>query len=887
MMSPKIKYKNAIRTSTASLCEKRHPAMFKLTALAVLVMSFNCLADSGINPAFLENLNGSEVSDLSAFTKSSDSQAPGKYIVDIYVNNEPVDHKEVRFIADKDNVNPDGSGLIPCLTIEQLKQYGLKVESVPELAKAMAIAKEKGNTTAEETSQDDDSAADQCINFITAVPSSSAAFEFSKQRLNLSFPQAMVSQSVRGYVDPALWDEGINAFLLDYNFTGANSTNKNQGDSSHDSNYYLSLRNGLNLGAWRLRNYSTMTDDNGERDWQNVNTYLQRDIVSLKSQLTLGDGNTNSDVFDSIQFRGAQMASDDQMLPDSMQGFAPVIRGIAKSNAQVTVKQNGYVIYQSYVSPGAFEITDLYSSGDSGDLDVTIKEEDGSEQHFVQPYSAVPILQREGHLKYSITAGQYRSGYGDDKPEFAQVSLIRGFSHGFTLYGGLQGSDKYSSLALGIGKNLGELGAVSVDITQAKTQLPDNVTDSGQSYRFLYAKSFIDSGTDFRLLGYRYSTSGFYTLQESIDLNSDDNDDDDSDDFDRMNHKRSQVEGTVTQNMPEGYGSFYFSASIQDYWGVSGKEQTLQLGYNNSWNGISYGISFNNSYTPGSPADKQISLSVSLPLDKWLSGSWANYSMSHGSDGHVNQQAGIGGQLMNNALTYSVNQGLANQGQGNSGNASLQYKGHRGNSNLGYSYSKDSERWDYGLSGGVVVHSEGITLSQPLGDTMVLLAAPGADNVNASTDTTVFTDSRGYAILPYVTPYRRTTVGLDTTTLGENVDMNESAQDVIPTRGAVVRARFATHVGYRVMMTLTRPGGKAVPFGATAALQEKSSAEDDTNAGMVGDSGVAYLSGLPEKGQLIVQWGNSPDRQCLVNYQLTEQNLHETMPNISGVCQPK
>ncbi|HCU14203.1 fimbria/pilus outer membrane usher protein [Hafnia paralvei] len=42
---------------------------------------------------------------------------------------------------------------------------------------------------------------------------------------------------------------------------------------------------------------------------------------------------------------------------------------------------------------------------DSGDLDVTIKEEDGSELHFVQPYSAVPILQREGHLKDSIIAG--------------------------------------------------------------------------------------------------------------------------------------------------------------------------------------------------------------------------------------------------------------------------------------------------------------------------------------------------------------------------------------------------------------------------------------------------------------------------------------------------
>lgn len=61
-------------------------------------------------------------------------------------------------------------------------------------------------------------------------------------------------------------------------------------------------------------------------------------------------------IFDSVSFRGVQLASDDNMLPDSLKGFAPVVRGIAKSNAQVTIKQNGYTIYQTYVSPGALRL---------------------------------------------------------------------------------------------------------------------------------------------------------------------------------------------------------------------------------------------------------------------------------------------------------------------------------------------------------------------------------------------------------------------------------------------------------------------------------------------------------------------------------------------------
>ncbi|HCS0352074.1 TPA: fimbria/pilus outer membrane usher protein, partial [Salmonella enterica subsp. enterica serovar Typhi] len=146
-----------------------------------------------------------------------------------------------------------------------------------------------------------------------------------------------------------------------------------------------------------------------------------RAIVPLKSQLTLGDTSTAGDIFDSVQMRGVQLTSDEEMLPDSQRGFAPVIRGIAKSNAEVTVEQNNYVIYRTFVQPGAFEINDLYPTSNSGDLTVTIKESDGSEQKFVQPFSSVALLQREGHLKYSLSAGEYRAGnYNSAEPKFGQ-----------------------------------------------------------------------------------------------------------------------------------------------------------------------------------------------------------------------------------------------------------------------------------------------------------------------------------------------------------------------------------------------------------------------------------------------------------------------------------
>lgn len=97
----------------------------------------------------------------------------------------------------------------------------------------------------------------------------------------------------------------------------------------------------------------------------------------------------------------------------------------------------------------------MYPTGSSGDLDVTIKEADGSEQHQLVPFASLPVLQREGRLKYSLTSGQYRPyDSAVDKTFFTQGSAIYGLPAGFTAYGGGQLSQHYQSLLVGLGKTL-------------------------------------------------------------------------------------------------------------------------------------------------------------------------------------------------------------------------------------------------------------------------------------------------------------------------------------------------------------------------------------------------------------------------------------------------
>lgn len=911
-----MSHKNTIfnkrnRTSASHRFLRKKPVAVSL----LLVLSpFHAFADNYFNPAFLTGLDGTStdsVADLSRFEKNQ--QAPGTYRVDVYLNDNFITRRNVTFNAVEstsagiennkpgkdqaptdglagsditDNASSqttsDGTGIVACITEKNLEVMGVNIKAFPELAKL---------------------GPDECVDLPSAIKDAYTSLDFEHLRLDISIPQAALSNSARGYIPPSQWDQGIPAFLLNYNFSGSHNT----GDTT-SNDYFLSLNGGLNIGAWRLRdtsnwNYSSSKHGkNASHDWQHVSTYVERTIIALKGELTAGDSSTSADVFDSIGFRGVQLASDDSMLPDSLKGFAPTIRGIAKSNAQVTIKQNGYTIYQTYVPPGAFAINDLYPTSSSGDLTVNVQEADGSVNTFTVPYSTVPILQREGRLKYSLTAGKFRSGSNDeDEPEFVQATAIWGGPAGYTFYGGAQYSENYNAWALGVGKNLGDWGGLSFDVTQANSVLTDDSEHRGSSVRFLYAKSLNNWGTNVQLLGYRYSTKGYYTFEDTthkmMDGYSYKTEDGDADytpsytDYYNLYYtRRGQIQLNISQSIGDE-GSLYVSASNQSYWHTDETTALFQVGYNSIWNDINYGLNYSyNKATQQEHADRIFSFNISLPISKWLmpagdstasshNSVYATYSNSVDAHGNMTQQAGISGTLLHdNNLNYNVQQGYSNHDSGGyNGLASLNYQGAYGNSNVSYSYSNGARQLSFGASGGVVIHQHGVTLSQPLGDTNILVAAPGAKGIDVENQTGIKTDWRGYAVIPYGNDYRLNRIALDTTTLNEHTDIDEAVTTVIPTKGALVQASFKARVGVRAMVVMTHHG-KPLPFGTTVST----GASD--NAGIVGDDGQVYLSGLPLNGKLMAKWGDSADKQCHSSYALPKDSMTKAIVRTSVDC---
>ncbi|EMK7898370.1 aggregative adherence fimbria II usher protein AafC [Escherichia coli] len=796
--------------------------------------------------------------DLSLFEEGG--QLPGIYQTDIILNGSRVDSLEMPFHTEKDeNGRPY---LKTCLTQEMLARYGVKTEEYPALFRSLG----GGSDTSGERGV--------CAD-LSAIPQATENYQFAAQQLVLGIPQVALRPLLRGIAPEVLWDDGIPAFLLNWQANAGRSEYRGYIKDVEDY-FWSSLEPGINIGSWRIRNLTTWNKSSGQSGkWESLYIRAERGLNSLKSRLTLGENYTPSDIFDSVPFRGGMLSSDESMVPYNQREFAPVVRGIARTQARIEVRQNGYLIQSQTVAPGAFALTDLPVTGSGSDLQVTVRESDGTVQVFTVPFTTPAIALREGYLKYNVMAGQYRSS--DDAVEdstLGQVMGMYGLPWGLTVFGGLQGAEHYQAAALGLGWSLGKLGAVSLDMIHSRGQQKGYNYETGNTWRIRYNKSFELTGTSFTAASYQYSSSGYHTLSDVLETYRDDG---------RFAYRSTDSRTSrTTVNLSQSLGRWgylglngsrdeYRDRPHQDYIGAS---------YGASWNRMSLSVNWSRNhstrgyYGSKSRMEDSISIWMSIPLESWLGRSDNNISataqMQRSTEQNTRYELGLNGRAFDRRLFWEVHEQMVSGSEYNTDTSrlNLRWSGTYGELAGMYSYSSNMRQINAGMSGSMVAHGEGVTFGQRAGDTVTLVAAPGVSGASVGDWPGVRTDFRGYALAGYASPYQENVITLDPTTFPEDAEVPQTDSRVVPTKGAVVRAGFRTRVGGRALVSLTRQDGSSLPFGAIVTLEGKPG-ETSGSAGVVDDKGRVYLSGLPETGKLKAQWGENSI--CHADYRLPEE----------------
>lgn len=808
-----------------------------LTFALLLALTPSINADElEFDTGFLKNFDGLLLNNTSILSTSLKEQgiSPGSYLVSVYVNQEYFGQHDLVFTQQSPRE------LTPCLSPSLLTEMGIKTDTL--LAAGPVPA--------------------QCIDLPAQLEDARVRFDSHKLVLHISVPQIAIASDARGYVPSVDWDSGINAGFVNYQLSGSQSRNQ----ASNDASYNLYLNGGVNLGDWRLRSSSSYSKTG---QWEHPSTFAQRDLPGTAGTLTLGESTTAGDMFQSIPFRGVQLSTDIDMLPDSLQGYAPIIHGIAQTRAKVEIRQNGYSLYSTYVSPGPFEIRDLSAATGSGDLEVIITEADGREQRFVQPYATLGNLLRQGTWRYGLTAGEYNPNNSDIKrPMFTQASLAYGLANDYTLSGGGLIGESYRAWQLGLGKGLGVLGAISLDLTHSTTGTHEGM-QSGQSYGIRYGKAF-DNGTSIRFAGYRYSTEGYRDFGEAMDEQRIEQT---TQQAYRGTSKRSRLEANVSQSLDQ-LASLYLNLTQQDYWGSSRQERQLQFGISTSVSRVNIGLYASKSLSDDNREGAQVALTLNFPLGRQN----ASGGLSLNGDGTYDQRIGLSGMAgRSNNFNYSTDFSR-NEQSPNTGSASVGYRSPWAYLSAGGTSSNEYKSLSLGISGSLLAHADGIQLGQTMGETVGLLEVKNTPNVGVDNAPGQLTNSQGYSVIPYLQPYRKNRISLDTSQLDNDVDIDSGVTTVIPRRGAVVVASFKASRVDKILATVKKSDGTYLPFGAAVIDRQGNKAD------MIGQAGQVLLS-ITSPGEFTSTWGDENNEHCQFTIDPVGAQVLEGMKVLQATCQ--
>lgn len=796
--------------------------------------------------------------DLSRFEKGN-VVLPGTYRGDVIVNKVWQARTDIVFAAE-----PGSDNAQPCFDAATLTRFGVDLKKVaadtahPPL-KAMPVGQ-------------------FCAPLGDYVPGATTEFDSGSQELSIFVPQIYSNRAARGYVDPSQWDAGINAGVLGY----TSNLYRTSGSGNNRTSGYLGLNASMNLGSWHAVHMGALnwTSDTGKR-YQNSASYLQHDIPSWRAQFVAGDTFTTGELFDSVRLRGARVYSDDRMLPQSMRGYAPIVRGIAETNAHVVIRQNGYIVYDANVAPGPFAIDDLYPTGYGGDLDVEVTEADGRIKRFAVPFSAVAQLLRPGQSRWSLSAGKVSQLNLINAPNVVQGTYQRGLSNSLTGYAGATWGTGYRSVLAGAAFNTG-IGAFFADMTQARNQAPGQSATQGLSLRLGYNKNFIDTGTNFAVAAYRYSTSGYVSLADAVSLR---------DAAARgygdgaVPRQRNRMDVNINQSLGGGYGQLFVMGSMRDFWNGAGKQVDFSAGYSNQWKSINYSLSaqrtresasqrsvpgvgpidripgasdgFDTVNLPGR-RDTRLFFTVSMPLGRSDRAPQLTALVNRAKEGGTSSQATVSGSYgADNRFGYGAT--LGHTDSGNTLNLNGQYNSPLAQFTSGYSRGNGYQQVSASASGSVIVHGGGVTLSPPTGETIGLVHAPGAAGATVSNGQGSAVDSRGYAVVPNLLPYQLNTITLDPKGTDAGVEIKATTANVAPRAGSVVLLSYETSSGRALMIETTLPDGRPVPFGADVFDEQGNS------VGVAGQASRLFIRDMQASGTLTVKWGEDAANACRIH----------------------
>ena len=772
---------------------------------------------------FLTYLGHNEKIDLDDMIK------PGRHYVLVYVNGKKISTENIEFKQYKDS-------LAPCFSQQDISKFNLDYDKLKFI----------GGMSSE------------CFFIENILDGAYATLDPDDERLDVNIPQIYLSSKSDDYIYPSQWDRGVNSYALKYNMNMTSIREKNY-DNTYSYNGYFQQH--LNLYSWRIYgNNSLSARNNSTMKNKFYDLFAENSIASIKSNLTVGEINTNGDYFNWVKYRGVKLSSDNRMNATSLSGFAPSIRGVASSPSLLSVEYNGRVIYEKNIPAGEYNIQDLPRTYGNGYLNVILTGADGARTVQEIPISTISSLIRPGSYEYSLNIGSLDSMYPGNY-WLTQADIKYGINNNLTMYSGLQSiyPNDYAQAMIGGTLNT-KIGGVSLEYYRSFSD--EKITEGSSCGLFCDDKIVLNYEEDISLIDAnlslsvtRYLDKNYFELSDFMANKYSYNINRSSD-----NYQNRQVSNlSLRKSLPENYGGISASGYYTTPWKGSGADTYgYSLSYNNNIGKLSYNISFFSYRNRDNKLDNTFSISLDIPLETKkknlnLTSSYINYA-----DSHNTRVSLVSNDKSLDEANYNfwMDRGTVNS-FGNGG--SLSYNNGRNTKQAGYSKNENSEMIYGNINGAIVLHDGGITSASELGKTFAIVKAIGAEDINIASNSNIKINSSGYGIVPYMSPYKKNYITLDSKKSKNMSEVEENRLLVIPDNGSSPLVEFKVNkIGKNIIKI--HSASYDIPFGAKVM--------DDKNnvLGIADQSGFVLLpQGYEENKELGINWSkDSKDYKCKI-----------------------
>jgi len=677
-------------------------------------------------------------------------------------------------------------------------------------------------------------------------PTASVSPNPASQMVSVLVPPAAVLEDR----DPARYSQTGTAALL--NYSGYESRYRSAGGHSLFRN--ISLDGGVNVAGWMVRGARSFSQSShGGSSAGNIWLYAQRAFPGIRKLFQVGQINFSNDILTGAPLDGIQLMPESGLNNDngvSVSGIAPA------DQSRVEVRQNGMLILSTLVPPGPFTLNNLPVINGASDLTVIVTAPDGSSSSRTVPAASFHRRVAQVPDGYSLAVGRLRSAANAGPRQRPWViSLSNGVSLSPSVL--LQGGGVVSGTWHGLGSSLNwaPLDNVSTGVNIATAR------DTRHHRQGIKAGVFAGWQMPYGLSLHGdldAYTPGYRELQDSV--------------WDAPGNYNNYSASLSAGWSHPVLGNFSLSGGRSRSGDRRSRSLYTMAGWSHALPKGTLSVNWQHQNVTTSRCDSgrycasrdrdSLFINVSLPLG--------------GTSGSVyyrdTDTRKVVGVRASGKLTENSNWALSNErvftprtlysGLSGSLSSNLHY------TTLGLYGSADSQHGRSGslsLSGGMVVHREGVTFSpQKVSDTFgVVNVEPAMSGVEfSSPGGKTWTDWRGYAVVPSLAAWRGSRLEMNTERLPPNVDVVNGYRRVDAGHGAVIRNRFSLNKTRNVLLNVRLADGRLLPKG-TAITDGH-----DNYVTTTVDEGMVFLS-HPEASRTLR--AELKEGSCDLTYSLPEK----------------